>query len=1128
LSTQGNRIVDETGRTMVLRGANVEGREWNWGGTHVPFYERRAIPLLTGAPSNGGWGANLVLLAVASGPIVRGEADYLNVLDELVALAKANGAYTLLVYRYDEPNVELVAMPDQEAEDAMKALALRYANEPAVLYGLQVEALGTSWSVLKPRFITMIDAIRSVNPRSLIFVPGTQWSRYIYWSIDSPIDRPNLVWKTHPYDSWSAIQNSYRLDQVSAQFPVLVGEFGPGSYMNMSDVLNLLNYAESKGMSWTGWLFQSAGCPCMFSSVSPNFVTNTYGEEIKNRLQAAYNGSRSGPVTGGVATPTISPNGGAFTDTLVVSLSTTTAGATIRYTINGGDPTDESAQYAQPFVVGNTATVKAKAFKTGMTDSGVASATFTKVSAGTVAAPVFNPNGGDFSSTVSVTLSTATANALIRYTTNGSDPTPASTQYTGAISLSATTTVKARAFLLGLADSPVASATFTKVTVSPVATPAFNPNGGDFSGTVSVTLSTATANAVIRYTTNGTDPSAGSSQYTGPISLSATTTLKARAFKSGMTDSAVATATFTKVNVTQVDTPTISPNGGNFNDSTQVTLSTTTPNATIRYTTNGSDPTGSSTLYSGPFTVGATTTVKARAFLAGMPDSAVATATFTKVTISTVAAPIFSSPGGTFTTSVTVTMSTSTAGATIRYTLDGTDPTSGSALYNAALTLGSTVTVKARAFKAGMSDSPVSSATFTKVTISTVATPNISPAGGAFTQSVAVTLTTATAGATIRYTTNGVDPTANSTLYSSPFPVTTTTTVKARAFKAGLTDSPVATAVYTKGAAAGNRKPVLNSIGNQSVLEGRVLSIPLSAEDPDGNVLTYSATGLPSFASLVNAGGNVATLVIAPVVGNRGAYSSTISVSDGSLTHSETISIVVNPAPGSPGPGPVVGGGGGAIVTPKTATVKVGAVGGNSQQAISVPVTLDSGNVEVRSFQVNLTYPKGKLLNPMVEKGEDMPNEWSFSWWKPETSAGSEWEELRLIGVATGTSFKSFNGPIAKFTFTLASDPNSGTVPLNVVLAEVWDSANTSLRVITIHGAVGALVNYGDVTGDGKLDEGDVQVMIDWLLGREARPQLGTALFRAADVDGDGVVGLGDINWAVDKIRGRITKFIVE
>lgn len=81
-----------------------------------------------------------------------------------------------------------------------------------------------------------------------------------------------------------------------------------------------------------------------------------------------------------------------------------------------------------------------------------------------------------------------------------------------------------------------------------------------------------------------------------------------------------------------------------------------------------------------------------------------------------------------------------------------------------------------------------------------VATPVISPTNGTVftTSSKRVTITCATNGAEVRFTTNGVDPTASSALYSSSFNIYATTTVKARAFKSGLTDSEIAVATITK------------------------------------------------------------------------------------------------------------------------------------------------------------------------------------------------------------------------------------------------------------------------------------------------------------------------------------------
>src|SRR5205814_1711876 len=104
-----------------------------------------------------------------------------------------------------------------------------------------------------------------------------------------------------------------------------------------------------------------------------------------------------------------------------------------------------------------------------------------------------------------------------------------------------------------------------------------------------------------------------------------------------------------------------------------------------------------------------------------------------------------------------------------------------------------TQTIKAIAAAPGYANSLVTSATYTI----RVATPTFSPAAGTYSQPLSVTLSDATSGATIYYTTDGSTPTTVSTPYTGPISVTQTTTVKAIAVAPGWSQSPVATATYT-------------------------------------------------------------------------------------------------------------------------------------------------------------------------------------------------------------------------------------------------------------------------------------------------------------------------------------------
>ena len=88
-----------------------------------------------------------------------------------------------------------------------------------------------------------------------------------------------------------------------------------------------------------------------------------------------------------------------------------------------------------------------------------------------------------------------------------------------------------------------------------------------------------------------------------------------------------------------------------------------------------------------------------------------------------------------------------------------------------------------------------------------------------------------------------------------------------------------------------NRPPLLAPINNKTVDEGKLLQFTISASDPDGDSLTYSATNLAQGASFDS---TTKTFSWTPNFTQAGLYSATFTVSDGALEDSETLTITVN------------------------------------------------------------------------------------------------------------------------------------------------------------------------------------------------------------------------------------------
>ena len=169
----------------------------------------------------------------------------------------------------------------------------------------------------------------------------------------------------------------------------------------------------------------------------------------------------------------------------------------------------------------------------------------------------------------------------------------------------------------------------------------------------------------------------------------------------------------------KVSNPVITPDSGEIGTDSQITITCATPLSKIYYTTDGTNPDIHSNEYKGPITIISNTTIKARAFLEGTKPphdpSDIVTASYT-VSTAKVADPFFSPEEGTYEATQSVTIETTTVGASIRYTDNGNDPNcDSSTLYTTPISISTSKNLKAIGCKEGISPSNIRTAMYSIV-----------------------------------------------------------------------------------------------------------------------------------------------------------------------------------------------------------------------------------------------------------------------------------------------------------------------------------------------------------------------------------------------------------------------------
>lgn len=201
-----------------------------------------------------------------------------------------------------------------------------------------------------------------------------------------------------------------------------------------------------------------------------------------------------------------------------------------------------------------------------------------------------------------------------------------------------------------------------------------------------------TPGSTIHYTLDGTDPTAASPVYTEPVYVSSNLLVKAIAYKEGMEDSPIVSF---QVTAYKAAIPVFT-----F-ENKAVKITSDTPDAIIRYTTDFTEPTAESTVYTAPFLPENNCRIKAYASKEGLTDSPVSFYLYREEE-HILPAPTFS-----INTEGKLVIIPPVKGGDTHYTMDGTDPDESSAIYKEPLTLTENCIVKAYTTHINYFDSPV-------------------------------------------------------------------------------------------------------------------------------------------------------------------------------------------------------------------------------------------------------------------------------------------------------------------------------------------------------------------------------------------------------------------------------------
>jgi hypothetical protein len=328
LHAQGDHLVDSSGKTVVLRGAEVDSAFIyikNWVKGKLPNTLPVSQIFSTMAHS---WHMNATRIPISPWIYQKDPSTYMSQLDQWVQTATSDGLYVILVMHDDakagSPYGNNATLPKEQDIPFWKAIASHYKNNPMVMYDVYNEPKDTSWTqwlhgggtvdgAQVVGFQDLVSAIRSVGAQQLIVVePGSSGGKTASssdpnaaaeeggWSNfpgSDAINDPNIMYSLHVYQyvSQPASVQNVKWGPILHHYPIFYGEWaflangygvpGKAHCQNLPTnssgatqvVNNFLNYMASVGASWTAWQFAPKVLVQNYKSFVPTTFPSSFG-----------------------------------------------------------------------------------------------------------------------------------------------------------------------------------------------------------------------------------------------------------------------------------------------------------------------------------------------------------------------------------------------------------------------------------------------------------------------------------------------------------------------------------------------------------------------------------------------------------------------------------------------------------------------------------------------------------------------------------------------------------------------------------------------------------------------------------------------------------------------------------